>query len=233
MTDVALAELVASTGPILLDFDGPVTQLLPPPLNSEVARVARQCLLDAGVVLPSEVATTTDHIAILRCAGRVGGEAQARVEAVCIAAEVGAARLSSPTPGIVDVLEAAKRVNRPVSVVSNNHRDAIEVFLGVHGLLSYVHSIFGRVDGSPELMKPDPHVLKLAIRLLDSSPERCLFIGDSVSDVEAGHAAGVNVLGFGKTPKRTGELVAAGADAVAPENHSIALALQSSPPRHT
>jgi beta-phosphoglucomutase-like phosphatase (HAD superfamily) len=117
-------------------------------------------------------------------------------------------------------------VKRPVSVVSNNHRDAVQAFLSTQDLLRYVHSIFGRVDGSPELMKPDPHILKLAMRALAADPGQCLFIGDSVSDVEAGHAAGVRVLGFGKSQRRTDELVAAGAEAVAPNNDYIARALQ-------
>src|SRR3954447_14519994 len=158
MTNEALADLVASTGPILLDFDGPVTQLLPPPANAEIARLARQPLLHEGIRLPSEIAETTDHIAALRFAGAIGGESQARVEGLCIAAEVGAARRSVPTVGVIAMLRAAQVVARPVSIVSNNHRDAVEAFLVTHKLLHLVHSIFGRVDGAPELMKPDPYV---------------------------------------------------------------------------
>jgi phosphoglycolate phosphatase len=227
MTDRALADLVAATGPILLDFDGPVTRLLPPPANAEVARLVRQPLLDAGIHLPPEIAETTDHIAILRFAGKVGGEPQARVEGLSVAAEVGAARRSSPTLGLVETLLAARVAQRPVALVSNNHRDALEVFLTTHDLLGYVHSIFGRVDGSPELMKPDPHVLKTAMRILGTSADRCLLIGDSVSDVEAGQTVGIRVLGFAKSSQRAVELEQAGADAIITDMHVVATALST------
>jgi len=218
MSNGALADLVASTGPILLDFDGPVTQLLPPPANAEIARLARQPLLHEGIRLPSEIAETTDHIAVLRFAGAIGGESQARVEGLCIAAEVGAARRAVPTVGVIAMLRAAQVVARPVSIVSNNHRDAVEAFLVTHKLLHLVHSIFGRVDGAPELMKPDPYVVKCAINLLHVTAERCVLIGDSISDVEAGHAAGVKVIGFAKTVERGRDLSRAGAEAITPDN---------------
>lgn len=72
-------------------------------MNAEVARVVRQQLLNADIEIPDDIAQTTDHIAILRFAGKVGGEPQARVEALSIAAEVGAA---SP-------LRASSRRSRP------------------------------------------------------------------------------------------------------------------------
>jgi phosphoglycolate phosphatase len=227
MSETTVAELVSSTGPILLDFDGPVTRLLPPPANAEIAQLVRQPLLDAGIVLPASITQTTDHIAILRFAGTVGGEPQARVEGLSVAAEVGAARRSDPTPGVVETLQAARQAHRPVALVSNNHRDALETFLTSHALLDYVHSVFGRVDGAPELMKPDPHVLKVATRVMHVNPDDCLLIGDSVSDVEAGRAAGIKVLGFAKSAQRAVELQAAGAQGIVTDMRSVAAALST------
>ena len=41
-----------------------------------------------------------------------------------------------------------------------------------------------------------------------------MFVGDSVSDIVAGHAAGIQVIGLGKTPERADQLADSGADAL-------------------
>jgi hypothetical protein len=56
VTDEKLRALFADTGPILLDFDGPVTALLPPGPNAEVA-AAREPLIDAGYELPPRLSS--------------------------------------------------------------------------------------------------------------------------------------------------------------------------------
>jgi len=228
MPDQALINLIAQTGPILLDFDGPVTQLLPPPLNARMAEAARRPLIDAHAPIPPDVLASTDHIGVLRYAGTIGGDVQNDVEAMCIACEVGAAGKSSLTPGADDVLDSARLAGRPVVVVSNNHQAAVEAFLDRLGLLGLVWSVFGRPDGHPDLMKPHPHMLNLAIRQLGVPAAHCLMIGDSVSDVDAGHAAGTGVLGYAKTAERGRELAEAGADALFNDNRALAEAIRGS-----
>jgi phosphoglycolate phosphatase-like HAD superfamily hydrolase len=49
---------------------------------------------------------------------------------------------------------------------------------------------------------------------LGANPEKCLLVGDSVSDFEAAKAAGVPFLGYTYTPDRAVLLYQAGADIV-------------------
>jgi phosphoglycolate phosphatase len=63
-------------------------------------------------------------------------------------------------------------------------------------------------------MKPNTHTVEAALQLAQVEPAEAVLIGDSVSDVEVAHAAGVRSLGFAKNPRRGAELAAAGADAL-------------------
>jgi phosphoglycolate phosphatase len=56
------------------------------------------------------------------------------------------------------------------------------------GLIQYFDHVQG-TDGIPA--KPAPDVLLAAIAALGAKPEDCLFVGDSVADMEAGRRAGV------------------------------------------
>ncbi|GAB4407624.1 MAG: HAD family hydrolase [Bryobacter sp.] len=68
------------------------------------------------------------------------------------------------------------------------------------GLHSHFQHVQG-TDGFPS--KPNPEVILRAIYALGAQPEECLFVGDSVPDMIAGKAAGVNVCavsyGYGVT----------------------------------
>ena len=85
-------ELFAAADAVLLDFDGPVTPLIPAPANLEVANAARAPLLARGVALGAHIGTTSDHLAVLRWAAINLPEALPEVEASCDDAETAAAR---------------------------------------------------------------------------------------------------------------------------------------------
>ncbi|MCH9767798.1 MAG: HAD-IA family hydrolase [Actinomycetia bacterium] len=63
-------------------------------------------------------------------------------------------------------------------------------------------------------LKPHPLLVQRAIALLRVRAEDCVFVGDSVSGVQPGLAAGMRVLGLAKTPERGWKLLAAGAPAI-------------------
>ena len=63
-------------------------------------------------------------------------------------------------------------------------------------------------------MKPDPYLVVEALRRIDAAANDCVLVGDSVSDVEAGLAARVVVVGLAKTAERGNELKRAGAAAL-------------------
>ena len=74
---------------------------------------------------------------------------------------------------------------------------------------------FTRVIGPESVtrMKPDPEGLLLCAKAMDATPESCMMVGDSYTDIEAGKAAGFGCTcavfyGYGNKEK----LNAAGAD---------------------
>lgn len=204
--------LIAKAEGLLLDFDGPVTALMPPPLNAAAADRARALL--GGVELPAEVERTTDHLAVLRwtAAHRVGRLAD--VERACTEFEVDCARASAPSPEIRELLEGARGRQVPVAIVSNNSEQAIRTFLDRCDWAAWIGPSVGRTLKTARLMKPNPFYVNAAVRMIGIDRSRCVFIGDSVSDVSAGQAAGVPVIGLAKTPQRGADLEAAGVSAL-------------------
>ena len=64
------------------------------------------------------------------------------------------------------------------------------IVLAKFGLLQHFEHVQG-TDGFPH--KPSPDVIQRALARLGASPADCLFVGDATADIEAGHAAGVDV----------------------------------------
>ncbi len=100
--------------------------------------------------------------------------------------------------GIVDALD---QIATPVCVASSGSHEKIRFSLGLTGLLSrFTGRIFSVED--VEHGKPDPDIFLYAARHMDTEPERCAVVEDSVSGVNAGLAAGMRVFAFagGVTP---------------------------------
>ncbi|WP_307793100.1 HAD-IA family hydrolase [Amycolatopsis sp. MtRt-6] len=64
------------------------------------------------------------------------------------------------------------------------------------------------------LPKPSPHLLCQATAALEISPGECVFIGDSLSDMEAAQAAGVQSVGYANKPGKHTQLASVGASAI-------------------
>ncbi len=96
MTDAPA--LLRSARAVLLDFDGPVTPLMPAPLNMQAADAARAALA-RDWIYPAETRTMSDHLAIIRWAGAYAREALPDVEAACIAAEIDVGAHLATEPG--------------------------------------------------------------------------------------------------------------------------------------
>lgn len=202
MNDEARA-MIEGCAALLLDFDGPMTKLLPAPKNAELAEAACGPLLAAGSELPDDIATTTDHLKVLRWAGEHAPDQLDAVEAVIIAGEVEAAQVSEPTDGLVELL---RRHGHKTIVVTNNAPEAAQAFLDRLGEDGVPVRVCGRPAGHPELMKPSPHMLQLAAKLADADPSGCLMIGDHASDADAATAIKCPFLGFATTPNHASRL---------------------------
>ncbi|RPF19823.1 HAD family hydrolase [Myceligenerans xiligouense] len=207
------AALLASSRAVLLDFDGPITPLMPAPANMHAADVGRAAL--AGYEATVEpIAATSDHLAVIRWTGVHVPKALAAVEAACTAAEVEAAETCEPTPGSDELIRSLHRRGTPVVIVTNNAAEAVDTYLTRWNLTESVLRIVGRPVHRPDLMKPHPHTIEEALRTLRVPPGRAVLVGDSVTDVEVARTAHVPCIGYAKNPRRGKELREAGAEAL-------------------
>ncbi len=97
--------------------------------------------------------------------------------------------LVKPYDGVVAEVLKLKAKGKQLGVVTSKLKDGAMKGLRLVGL----DQAFEIVIGAGDVTHPKPHpepVLK-ALDLLDASPERTVFIGDSRHDLESGRAAGV------------------------------------------
>ncbi|MFC9340685.1 HAD family hydrolase [Streptomyces sp. NPDC057020] len=222
----ALIELLVRCEAVLFDFDGPICHVfegLPAP---SVARNLSRLLADLAPELAEAAHSTDDPMVVHQLSRRGGDSVLAAVEAALTKAEVEAVAVAGPpTPGAVDALEAVQATGRRVAIVSNNSAECVQAYLSTQGISDLVDVVVGRPTLRPDLMKPSPHPLLAAAAHLGVAPERAALIGDSVSDIEAAHAAAASSVGFANKQGKTEALGAAGATAVTQDMHDIAEAL--------
>lgn len=224
--DTALSAVLASTWPLLLDFDGPVTALMPDGVDRAIADAMRDVLLRLTGRVPVQAAETKDPLTVLRVAASDPPAVLAAVEEACRAGEVDAAERSEPTEGAHDAMRACRNAGRPLAIVSNNAPEAIAAYLERHRLTDLVLTIAARPPGQPDLMKPDPYLIRQVFRTRADPPRRYAFVGDSVTDVQVSRLTGVQSIGYAKTPDRGQQLRTAGATALVNSMRSLAVALQ-------
>lgn len=214
-TDEArLRGVLAETGPVLLDFDGPVCQLYPDDLNTRAAEQLRGRLREYDVHLPQSVATERDPLSVLRYAGTLDDNSIVEdIERTLTGIEVSAAPEAPATKGAAELLIACREAGRPVVIVSNNAAEAIHLHLATHNLTRLVLDIVGRPHARPHEMKPHPRLLESAMELFHEFPRSCVLIGDSRTDVQAARATGLRAIAYVKSPERYPSLAAERPDA--------------------
>ena len=209
-----LASILATTGPVLLDFDGPVCAMYPGDLNRRACDTLRQQLRDSGVQVPPELAGERDPLAILRHAGHLDEpDLAAALDKTLTTIESEAAHAAPATRGAADFMRACAEALRPIVIVSNNAAEAIQTYLDLHSLHHLAPTVIGRAHGRPDLMKPHPHAVIEALQVLAHAASECLMVGDSVTDIEVSHAIGLRSVAYVKAPDRWERLLAAQADA--------------------
>ena len=120
---------------------------------------------------------------------------------------------------------------RTVTIVSNNSVEAILAYLDAHDTPAHIRTIYGREDADPAHMKPHPYQIHRAVSGLPYgvSPGQCALIGESTSDVTAGHLARAVVIGYASEPSKIDLLRAAEADAITADLAEITIALHNTP----
>lgn len=187
---------------VLFDFDGPLCDLFS---HTPAHKVARH--LES--LIGREIATN-DPLEVLRQSAPSGRAAVGIVEDALIDAEITAAHHGTVTPGGVEAVEAALAADMPVGVVSNNSREAVSLFLERVNLTSEVWPVIGRARYSPMKMKPSPWPLGTAMRKLGQPPEQALYVGDSLSDIEAAHAVGMPCVAYANKHGKHAKFTSAG-----------------------
>lgn len=219
-----LAPVLRGTTRVLLDFDGPVCSIFAGLSAADVADSMRQQLAASGHPIAPEWRAESDPLALLRRIGDQRPEMVPAADAVLTDLEISAAHRARLNPDIKHLLDACVHTGRAVLVVSNNAGAAIAGYLDREGL-AQVQRVVGRVPEEPASMKPSPRLLLDAMEA--TPPDACVFIGDAVRDVEAGHAAGVRTIGYANKPGKAEKLTAAGAAVVVDSLMPIADALTS------
>lgn len=90
--------------------------------------------------------------------------------------------------GTAAALERFRTAQMPLGVVTSKRHALAERGFKLTGLFDFFNVFIG-ADDWPE-HKPEPGPILHASELLGVAPERCLYIGDSPYDIQAGNAAG-------------------------------------------
>jgi phosphoglycolate phosphatase len=223
----ALAAIITRTRYLLLDFDGPVCSIfagLPAPTVAEELRK-----LFTPDQLTDTAKNTADPIEVFIQAAEADAELAARVEAEMTAREVAAVATAKPTPYVHEVLAGCRESGRTVAVVSNNSAQAVNAYLDWHGLSEGVGLVVARTSHDPALLKPSPHLLEIAVEKLAANPAATALVGDSLTDIEAAHRAGIASIGYANKPGKRETMTAINAGAVIGSMSDLALALRAHP----
>ncbi len=221
-----LEQLCRHVRALLLDFDGPICSIFANYPAPQVARELLDLLASQGRTLTKELAEESDPLEVLRQTGSSTDQESTRlIEDALIAAEVKAASTAEPTPYGREVIVAARQLQMPIAVVSNNSPQAVDAYLREHRLSQHVAKIVGRAYVDPSRMKPNPAPIVDASASLGIVPALCVLVGDSLSDIEGAKAAGARVIGYANKPAKVVAFKEAGADAVVTSMREIAQAL--------
>lgn len=200
---------------VVLDFDGPLTRLLPGQEYLRVAAGALELATSLGVRADEELSGQRDHVQLLRALTRRDVAVARAVEQWCTEQELAAAARARPVPAAgLFVAECLAR-GVAVAVVTNNAPGAVTAVLARGARVLTELPIHGRDPGALDRLKPAPHMLAAAAREAGRDPAAAVMVGDTASDVQAAAAAGMACIGLSPDPARRSELLAAGAAAVA------------------
>lgn len=206
-----LADLLARTKYLLLDFDGPVCSVFAGRSSRSIAIELLDLLRTANAPVPADLDDIGDPLEILRHAATFDSQILESVECHLRTAEVDATRTATPTSHASELIDVWRRRGRRVAIVSNNSSAAIAAYLAAHDI--DVDVVMGRTSPDPDLLKPSPHLVAEAMRALDADPDpdAYVLVGDSVSDVIAAREAGIRSIGYANADGKHRALSDAGA----------------------
>lgn len=122
-------------------------------------------------------------------------------------------------PNAVEAVKMLHDEGYKLGVATRSHRDYTIQGLKKFSLLEYFHRVVARDD--VDFPKPDPRHLLYTIKLLDSTPEVSLFVGDTTTDLEAAMGAGVRFIGYWRNDEWAKRLVEAGCKTIVKDLREI------------
>lgn len=174
---------------ILFDMDG---------LMIDTERLSDQVWCEIGARYGLTI--TPEDTALLRGRNRAGGRAafqkrfgsdvpyDTMCDAVVGRLTAMLARSVPLMPGLLELLEEARRRNLPMAVVSSTHRSLVESNLRVAGIRDFFTTLV--CGDMVRRSKPAPDIYLTAAQALNVAPEACLVLEDSYNGVRSGAAAG-------------------------------------------
>ena len=99
---------------------------------------------------------------------------------------------SAPYPGVVDTLTTLHARTYKLGVVTNKRQDLSMQLLRELDLYRFFNIVVG--GDTLQVMKPEPQPILYACNELASTPAETLFVGDSITDIDAARAAGCPVV---------------------------------------
>lgn len=173
---------------ILFDLDGTLIdsiELILSSMRYSFARLDRECPSDeewsAGIGIPL--------FTMFRRYARSDDEHAAFIRAYREHQLEHHDRLVRCYDGVVDVVRTLRERGHLLGIVTSKSEYLALRGLTNVGLATYMDTIVG-CDASSR-HKPDPEPVEIALHRLDTAPGDALFVGDSVHDLLAGKAAGV------------------------------------------
>jgi HAD superfamily hydrolase (TIGR01509 family) len=98
-------------------------------------------------------------------------------------------------PGVVEVCQAVLKASGANVIVTHRRTESTMQILGAHSAAHLFAGVISSQDGFPP--KPDPDMVREAIRRHRLNPAQTLLVGDRELDIQAGAAAGVATCLFG------------------------------------
>ena len=111
------------------------------------------------------------------------------------------ADLSTPYPGIPELLGTLQEKKIHVAVASNKYQSATEKLIAHYFPSIHFDAVLGQREGIP--IKPDPTIVNDILQATGFTPSEVLYVGDSGVDMQTALHAGVDGLGvsWGFRPK--------------------------------
>ena len=102
------------------------------------------------------------------------------------------ADFTKPYPGMAALLTRLQEEGIKLAIASNKFQKGTEILAAKLFPDIRFGAVLGNCPGAP--LKPDPAVVTTIIDRVNESPERCLMVGDSGTDIKTAQAAGIECI---------------------------------------